>query len=377
MALPLPMMHKGITTLRQDTLERDIERMFREHLGVDVSRRVGVKMVLMAGPKDSAYSYSKAEVAEWMWCVVASYVDAKVISLLPRQGSLRATRHGKSQLYVAAHGGNAWPRNDDEWQRGADVLVSLLDMPESCPDQILWGLSGTNLDKQLSPLRPTSIDDVVDYIWEAISTATGVNVDKILLHEHLGPVCLHLEPSIFLAKTLTRSFLLGEIVGETLSMLVRRRQYESDWKVMLRVDESGVLSCVGQELADLHKRMAHIKSNVADGSFNQVRDTCGRSFILTRPNHSSSWGGDKLKESRLKKHEDICGLVGTNATCAANVKLSKYYREIAVSGAHEQALDLLKSSGNQRRLSEYLLHYDEALEHLIADKLNKAIVYTI
>ena len=84
-------------------------------------------------------------------------------------------------------------------------------------------------------LGPISVDDVVSYIREVCVHASCADINENILRDHISPLCMHIQPSVFLAKTLLRCIVLDEVVGTTVANAVRRYAYENDLKVPLEV----------------------------------------------------------------------------------------------------------------------------------------------
>ncbi len=374
MAIPLPMQPKKLKSdLGQKAILDELDTLFKKHLGMPDPQRIGVNLTKRSGRSDTSFSYTKAEVSEWMWSVIASYVDAKILASLPRDSNRKDARRCKSQQHLNALDGHGWPIDDAEWRCGANAIISLLqsDDSQTWPIDCSGGCSSKGVDPYL---KPTSTDEVIEYVAEAVLHFTDVKLNMSLLHDHFGPLCLTLEPSLFLAKTLVRSTILEELVGNTLAIVVRRRQFESDWMVVLCLggDEENTLARVSQELVESREQMLHLKMEVTRGRLDRVRDLCGRSLVVVQPgSHATTWRGDKRIASNIKMHQDVCGLLGAHTACIATSKLSRYYREVALSGSSDQASKLLDTYGNDRRLREALLRYDEAVELYAVSEMDK------
>ena len=111
-------------------------------------------------------------------------------------------------------------KNDAEWERGANFIGNALPF---------YNREDANADGNSVVLKPMTTDEVVQIIAESCSHAIGVSVDESILHEHVGPLCLRIEPSLFLAKTMLRTKVVEAVLGSSLALIVRRRQFESDW----------------------------------------------------------------------------------------------------------------------------------------------------
>ena len=353
--MPLPLPFRGWAQMRRGTankklIENSINHMFETHLNMPnprhVVRRIG------AGRVDTAASYTKAEVAEWLWTIVVEYIDAKILSVLPRTRSLRTAKSGKSNYHVDAEDGRGWPRSDDEWQRGASLVA-------------LW------LDDAGQLLDNVPVDVVVAYIRDAVVHSTGVTIDAAMLQEHVSPVMLHIAPSIFLAKTLVRSSIIAEFIGEALAVEARRRQFESDWAVSLTIDDS-LLVRVSQELADNRKLIVTAKQGK---DIDAIRAVLGRSLVI---DPSGIQRGVNLRSqttlaSRVKQYQNLVGMVAANATVSANCRLSGFYRALGGNpDAIEEAIAHLGKCCNNRELRELAINADDCLDMIARDDFSKA-----
>ena len=378
--LPWPMQsHHVRWEIGLTTVEQSLHDMFTTHLGVPHPCRQGFKpQGYSRGKRDTWYSYTKAEVSEWMWSIIVSYLDAKALAQLPRTQQFRESRKGKSQQHIAAENGNGWPQSDDEWQNGANVIISLLHSAYDssatystvCQESGSDNLLGATTDPLLSPV---TIDEVMAHIGDSIGHAVSVSIDVDVLQQHFGPLCLIVEPSLFLAKTLIRSSILAELIGNTLATVVRRRQVESDWTVHLGANEDDLLQKISQELTDTRKHLVAIKAEAARGNFKELKQMIGPSLTLINTRPQCITYVDQKKQSRQQKiYEEVCGLLASNATCMANTKLSQYYREVALAGSASEALEDLQRRTNSQRLRENILNYDLALELHTKDMFRKA-----
>ena len=90
---------------------------------------------------------------------------------------------------------------------------------------------------------------------EACSYALGAPFDEVALAEHVGPLCLQIEPSKFLAKTLLRSSIIDAVLGKSLSLNVRRRHFESDWGQLCVTEDANPLSAIVAEFLETRKTL--------------------------------------------------------------------------------------------------------------------------
>eukprot|EP00973_Karenia_brevis_P071997 10003186-Karenia_brevis.AAC.1 len=87
--------------------------------------------------------------------------------------------------YESIQRGGGWPDTDSEFQRAAGHVMQALHYGSP------------------AMLTPQSIDKVCEVISERVLMATGATVDASSLRDHIAPLCQLLEPTEFLAMTLT------------------------------------------------------------------------------------------------------------------------------------------------------------------------------
>jgi len=352
--LPLPtpfqwMYVKGGGSAKQATIQKSLDRMFETHMAIPNPHRIS--RVVGPGPPDKFPSYITSDVGEWLWSVVAEYVDAKILSTLPRTSTIKSDKAGKAYYQVDAEDGRGWPRSDDEWHQGASLIA-------------LW------LNDAGELLDNVSVDTVVAYIIDSVMHSTGVTIDTSMVQEHFSAVMTHIEPSIFLAKTLLRSSLIAEFVGDALAIEARRRQIESDWNISFTTDDT-LLTRVSQEMADTRKLVVAAKRCK---DMNAIRDLLGMPLVVTE----NSYRGVNLRSQqdflRRKSHyQNLTGMVAAHVTVSGNCKLSGFYRAL---GANPDDIDAavvhLNKCWGVKPLRELALNTDDGLDIMQRDDFQKA-----
>ena len=170
--MPLPKPFRGWSSksnATKSTIMNALNRMFETHLHMPNPRHMARVMGVGKRAAVAEASYTRAEVAEWLWTIVVEYIDAKILSVLPRTHSLRAAKSGKTSCHVNAENGQGWPRSDAEWQRGASLVAFWLDGADHLIDDV-------------------SANVVVAYIRNAVLHATGTTIDEAMVQEHFSPV---------------------------------------------------------------------------------------------------------------------------------------------------------------------------------------------
>ena len=160
----------------------------------------------------------------------------------------------------AAYEGLGWPEDDQAWSRCIAFLVQAMPFVGVQAD--------SSADCKLA--EPTSIDDVVQEIADSCFYAIGVPVDKTMIHELVGPLCLQIEPSSFLAKTLLRTDVVSAVVGVSLTRTIRRREYENVWGELCLAPESNPLAEVITELLESRRKLQDVQTAASLGRLGQV-----------------------------------------------------------------------------------------------------------
>ena len=336
-------------------VETALTELFRDRLQMDVPCRP----VANVTKRFKGQSVNKAEAFEFVWMIVSKCIDARFTSMLPRTGNARATRLAlHSRVAFRAVECKGWPETDAEWERAARFIAAAL----PCVDA-------------LDALTPTTIDDVVREIADMCSHAIGVPVGEDLLHAHVGPLCLHIEPSRFLAKTILRSCIVGEILGSGLALIVRRRQFENDWCCVLECEDVSPMSIALRELVQTRAQFVELKAAISSGCFDRARELCGPSLIVTsaRPKLKTL-----LEDKRALKFEELFRrselLLSSNMTCSALRKTIGYITELAKDTPNEQMhaeLELITKSS--REIRQFIMHLEEAVESTDREWFNQAL----
>ena len=299
-------------------------------------------------------SFSKPEVFEWFWHVIVSYINARIKSVLPRTQSKLHANAGLTRASAIAHDGSGWPTDDNQWTRAESVIMDAL--PTSSDG-----------------IKEATIDAVVDYVSDMCMYAVGVRVDKALLHEHIGLICLQIESSIFLAKTFARSTVLEEVLGSALSAVVRRRQFENDWMISCCSDSDNYTAMVVDELVATRKTLINVKIAVANRRLDQVRHICGDPLVMvTSARKRDNWRADK-NHARLRLLYDKAVLLSaSNITFSGGAKSFAFITELALRGSADVAYLELDRITSDKALRDFILLLDEAIELYIRTNLQEA-----
>ena len=209
---------------------------------------------------------------------------------------------------------------------------------------------------------------------DACVYALGAKVDEVTIHEHIGPICLEVEPSIFLARTLLRSDVLVELIGESLARAVRRFEYEKDWQIEESRDATPVdmMSVALQELIDIKKQLIQVRAAVAKGRIDMVRDLVGHSMVLTSAKPKlHNLQHERNSESHQQLHQRVCILIGTNSSFSGGCGVTRNMKEVAEKGEYAQ-LHFGQNPENTKAERNYVLMLDEAIDDLALAHLKKA-----
>ncbi len=358
--LPLPhTTYRTSSPMSNASIEDGLATMFKR-LGLEHPQRCGDS----ARKHFTTHAFTKPEVYEFFWQNMAWHVDIRIQSYLPsdQSSSYRSKRINMKKSpyeHQVSSGGSkqVWPRNHTEWIQ-ASAVVAL-------------GIPGVEcLNDVFECVKPTSVDDVVDYIVEACMYALGAKVDAATLHQHIGPLCLNIEPSKFLANTLIRTNVLSEVLGDALSTIVRRWQYENDWQLELPIGSEDYLSIAIQELTDTRCELLDLKATCASGRLDLVRGKLGKTMVLSSSTpRLCNWKADKEKASRKSWHDKVRLLVSTNANFRCLGKSMAFITELTLKG--RDASGEVDHIHGDRMLWEYVSWLDEAPDGYIQENLRK------
>lgn len=356
-AIPFPCMKlKGPQVPGANMVEGGIADMFKDKFGAEVP----VHEAEYVKKKYVTACYTRAEVCEWLWYTVAGWIEARIQSLMPRAAAKRHELSRRGIAKFAAVEGSGWPDSDAEWERCATFIGRALG----------YGDSGRRL---------TTTDEIVTEIAESCSYAIGVPVDESIIHEHVAPLCLQLEPSLFLAKTLLRTFVVDAVVGSSLAMIIRRHQFEIDWghSQPWGTEEANPLAEVIKELLETRKQMIAVQVAVASGRLDRAREACGNSIVVTSTRRRlENLQCDKSFESSLRFYQQASLLASSNMTFVALRRSMAFITELnmtgSVSNASHAGFDKLFG---HKGLRNYVMNMEEAIENLDREWICKAFIH--
>ena len=204
-------------------------------------------------------------------------------------------------------------------------------------------------------------------------------VDESIIHEHVAPLCLQLEPSLFLAKTLLRTFVVDAVVGSSLAMIIRRHQFGIDWghSQPWGTEEANPLAEVIKELLETRKQMIAVQVAVASGRLDRAREACGNSIVVTSTRRRlENLQCDKSFESSLRFYQQASLLASSNMTFVALRRSMAFITELnmtgSVSNASHAGFDKLFG---HKGLRNYVMNMEEAIGNLDREWICKAFVH--
>ena len=282
--------------------------------------------------------YTKVDVAAWAWDAAALLVDKWI------QCHARDDRHGREVSLDAA-----------SWQRLARWVVD--------------ALPGIDDDARGRLLTTTSTQECVEQVAVLSACGCGVDIDHGLLLQHIAPICIWvLEPTEFLAMTLCRTRLVAELLGETLSKLLRAYVHAEDFKLPQAINMSDIGNDLAQEMVKTRQELTSMRSSV--NTSNLIPEVAGSSLVLQAPR----------KRARREEKLDIqsawvrfvlnCNLAFANApkTVAAAEQLMAFDRR----GDRDGIYDAMEHCLSRTSIVRHARLLDMALDLHQEERLFKA-----
>ena len=162
------------------------------------------------------------------------------------------------------HKSHGWPQNGSDFLSAARHLVAAL--PHGS-DQLL---------------APHSISLVMEVISDNVMIASGAAIDQMLLQDHIAPLCQLLEPTDFLAMTITRCTIMEEVIGKTLATTVRRHCIQEDWNLELPdLDTNHKLQSVRREFLETRGQLVRMKTYIVNDQPVRALELCGKSMLIS------------------------------------------------------------------------------------------------
>lgn len=340
----------GLLKVAYNTLDNAFTEMFADR-DLAMPTRTGVQRITSNAKRHgiTRIAYTFGEVCEMLWDLVAKHIDIKMVLLLPRaahKALLPAADFRRSTHYTHRR----WPNSEEAFSCTAKALASAI--PVQAAGQLV----------------PGSIDTVMDMICNETFMATGIDVDRGLLKDHIAPICMELEPTPFLAKTLLRTRILQEVIGDALCQRVRSYCFRSDWQIdapSLTSDES-LHHAVAQELMNARKTLNDVRVHLANGHAQRARDASGVPRVVTAEECKIARRTSKSAATHRTVHD------ATVAAVTANVSLTHVG---AVFNLVEAKYNItLSSSRVSRQVKSYAIILNDAVELTIKDDIAKVFI---
>ena len=337
----------GLLKVAYNTLDNAFTEMFADR-DLAMPTRTGVQRIT-SNAWVSRIAYTFGEVCEMLWDLVAKHIDIKMVLLLPRAAHKALLPAG--DFYRSHYTHRGWPNSEEAFSCTAKALASAI--PVQAAGQLV----------------PGSIDTVMDMICNETFMATGIDVDRGLLKDHIAPICMELEPTPFLAKTLLRTRILQEVIGDALCQRVRSYCFRSDWQIdapSLTSDES-LHHAVAQELMNARKTLNDVRVHLANGHAQRARDASGVPRVVTAEECKIARRTSKSAATHRTVHD------ATVAAVTANVSLTHVG---AVFNLVEAKYNVTLSSSDvmRRQVSSYAIILNDAVELTIKDDIAKVFI---
>ena len=363
---PLPFVVYKHCTLGKKYLANHLPLMFARR-NLEAPARVGLPRVrsentwLKGQHNTSRIAYSSGEVFEWIWDVIAQHLNSRLISLLPHTSALREMQRGLGTAQrVAEVKGMGWPHSESEFARAAQAISSALPI------------------RTQGMLEPQSIEEVLDVISEGITVSSQVDINREVLKDHIAPLCLQFEPTVFLGKTLMRADVMEEIIGTTFARQLRAHVFQDDWRIdaVSTITPAQVTQHLLQELLDTRHQLLNIKAHVARGDFASASRECGSTLMQAAiVDHANAPDKSRCKWQGLKSLQLRKSLFDAASDCVeCNVALSHISHLIARVEERTLGATKVRQSPVQRHLREFLVALNDAVQLHATEYLNKALL---
>ena len=346
----------GVVKVADTILDNAFTEMFADR-DLAMPTRTGVQRITSNAKRHgiTRIAYTFGEVCEMLWDLVAKHIDIKMVLLLPRAAHEALLSAGDVRRFhyqrVGRRQQTRWPSSEEVFSCTAKALASAI--PVQAAGQLV----------------PGSIDTVMDMICNETFMATGIDVDRGLLKDHIAPICMELEPTPFLAKTLLRTRILQEVIGDALGQRVRSYCFRSDWQIdapSLTSDES-LHHAVAQELMNARKTLNDVRVHLANGHAQRARDASGVPRVVTAEECKIARKTSKGAATHRTVHD------ATVAAVTANVSLTHVGAVFNLVEA-KYNITLSSSSVMDRQVKSYAIILNDAVELTIKDDIAKVFI---
>ena len=359
---PLPFVVYRHCTLGKKYLANHLPSMFARR-NLEAPARVGLPRVRSdhRGQPTTCIAYSSGEVFEWIWDVIAQHLNSRLISLLPHTSELRGMKKGMGATQIAAEvKGMGWPHSESEFVRAAQAISSALPI------------------RTQGMLEPQSIEEVLDVISEGITVSSQVDINREVLKDHIAPLCLQFEPTVFLGKTLMRADVMEEIIGTTFARQLRAHVFQDDWRIdaVSTITPAQVTQHLLQELLDTRHQLLNIKAHVARGDFASASRECGSTLVQAAVvDHANTPDKSRGKWQGLKSHQMRKSLFDAASDC---IECNAALRHIShlIARVEERTLGTTNvlAPSVTRHLKEFIVTLNDAVQLHATEYLNKALL---
>lgn len=143
---------------------------------------------------------------------------------------------------------------------------------------IYGGIHGASCADEMAA---TSTDDVADFIVFFCTSALNVHVNVQSVIDIISPLCTSvLEPSVFLAKTIMRGYMMDELLGATCAIELRRYIHCDQFGVPY-LTSPVILKNLVDELVETRSKLAKARTELGEGRVYDASRTLGRNRVLS------------------------------------------------------------------------------------------------
>ena len=318
-------------------------------------------------------AFTMHETCAVLWDDVAWHVDQFVRRALdPHFTEPKKKRH-RSECDLQRKGVDIyWPRRDSDFENTAQFIMSGL---QCCTDGFL--------DK-------TSVEDCAQIITDIVYSAVGARLNASLVHDHIAPICVNFaEPCVFLARTIVRSMIMQELIGDTLSKTLRRVDHCHMFGTLVG-DNLSTPQLPPNDVGELIDELVNARAQISRMKLALHRGTnaadatadCGRSMIISSESRAEPWWIHSRQTVQAARHRHKCidtvefALTLNVAFKHAPDTLLAAYRIVDSwkdgSGGKRASVDCLQKLVSDRSMRRMVLDLDSALDLLAAHRVETA-----
>ena len=228
---------------------------------------------------------------------------------------------------------------------------------------------------ELTDLSPIRIEVLCEYVEEFAVRSCNIQIDKVLVKDHVAPICQLVEPSLLLAKTICRCDFISEMLGETLRGRLRFYMHCATHGIDFPEIPNSTSDAAIQELVETRQALARLKSAAAHnfiGHYDTEVNARGDTLIArshTLHDLESKGHQEAIKTSTLQWA--MQGRIAFKHVPRSLVEAERTIQKIMI-GETSSNSSLFDSLVSRYTLGRHATILDMALDELHKDRVSKA-----